>query len=261
MSPKFCCCLPLRLGVLVISFIQFLLCGAAAGGFWYLLWLLNNRDAGEYISRYLFGIVTDISSVENVQNNVRIALIVAGSIYSFAAIVGLFGFMGGIFKKNGLVRTYLSLLYITLMLQAASGIYSLVMFYKFRRNDSAREDCIKGSTDPNRINFCNALDRFGDTPTWAVWVSSIVPIVIVAYACYVVHSYSRRLVQQKLGRDIIATTGAVYAPVKSEEAHPLTQPTYTYPYSDVPNSFGGNPAPPPTTGHAASYYYDNQHKV
>lgn len=43
MAPKFCCCLPLRLGTLIISFIQFLLCGAAAGGFWFLLWAAKER--------------------------------------------------------------------------------------------------------------------------------------------------------------------------------------------------------------------------
>lgn len=85
-------------------------------------------------------------------------------------------------------------------------------------------------------------------------------------ACYVVHNYSRYLAGQKADREIIATrvsaAGPVYSAVKSEEAHPLTQPTYSYPYTDTPNSFGSTTAPPPATGHAASYYYsDNNNKV
>ncbi len=83
-------------------------------------------------------------------------------------------------------------------------------------------------------------------------------------ACYVVHSYTRRLAKQRADREIIGTrsgvTGPVYSAVKpEEEGHPLTQPTYSYPYADAPHSFGHSA--PANTGHAASYYYDNQNKV
>jgi hypothetical protein len=53
MSPKFCCCLPLRLGTLVITLIQFLLCGVAAGGFWYLLWRSKDDGICEFL-KYIF---------------------------------------------------------------------------------------------------------------------------------------------------------------------------------------------------------------
>ncbi|KXN87372.1 hypothetical protein AN958_08924 [Leucoagaricus sp. SymC.cos] len=197
----------------------------------------------------------------DVENNVRISLIVAGAIYTFAAIIGLFGFLGAIFKKNGLVRTYLALLYITLMLQIASGIYTLVMFYRFHDKAGAKTDCIENSNDSTVINYCDALENFAKTPKWAVWVASIIPIVIVAYACYVVHNYARRLVKQKADREIIPTrslaSGPEYTAVKPhEETHPLAQPTYNYPYSDAPHSFGNTTAPP-ATGQAASYYYSD----
>ena len=38
MAAKFLCCLPLRLGVIVISFIQILVCGGYAGLLWWALW-------------------------------------------------------------------------------------------------------------------------------------------------------------------------------------------------------------------------------
>jgi len=250
MAPKFCCCLPLRLGTLIISFIQFLLCGAAAGGFWFLLWAAKERGL-----------------LENLENSARISLIVAGVVYTLAALIGLFGFFGSIFKKNGLVKTYLALLYLTLILEIASGVFSLVMFYRFR--DGKKPDCVKNVPTNNgttSIDYCAALDNFANLPVWSVWVSSLVPILIVAYACYVVQSYTTRLAKQRADREIIATrtfaTGSEYTAVKpEEEGHPLTQPpTYSYPYSDAPHSFGHSD--PPATGHAASYYYsDNQNKV
>ncbi|KAF5351826.1 hypothetical protein D9756_007515 [Leucocoprinus leucothites] len=250
MSPKFCCCLPLRFGTLVISLIQFILCGLAAGAFWYLLWL--TKEQGWY---------------ETLQTSSKIAFIVAGAVYTFAAVIGLFGFIGAIFKKNGLVRTYLALLYVTLLLQIASGIYSLVMFYRFRNHPGAKGDCTEffdNSTNSTVTNYCDALNNFSKLPVWSIWVSAIVPIVVVAYACYVVHNYARRLAKQRADREIIATrslaTGPEYTAVKPhEETHPLTQPTYNYPYSDAPNSFG-NATSPPATGHAANYYY-SENKV
>lgn len=87
--------------------------------------------------------------------------------------------LGAIFKKNGLVRTHLALLYVSLLLQVASGVFSIIAFYRFRHNDEAKQRCIAGSNDQTRINVCNALD-FRNTPEWAIWVSSLVPIVVVA---------------------------------------------------------------------------------
>ena len=44
MGAKFLCCLPLRLGVLVISLIQFLVCGGVAGLLWWALCSNQNND-------------------------------------------------------------------------------------------------------------------------------------------------------------------------------------------------------------------------
>ncbi|KAG5729967.1 hypothetical protein E4T56_gene5641, partial [Termitomyces sp. T112] len=43
MAAKFLCCLPLRLGVLVIAFIQFLITGATAAAVWWSLLDANNE--------------------------------------------------------------------------------------------------------------------------------------------------------------------------------------------------------------------------
>jgi len=44
MGAKFLCCLPLRLGVLVISLIQFLICGGVAGLLWWALCVNQKND-------------------------------------------------------------------------------------------------------------------------------------------------------------------------------------------------------------------------
>jgi len=75
-----------------------------------------------------------------------------------------------------------------------------------------------------------------------------------------VYNYATRLAKQQADREIIATrsfaTGPEYTAVKPhEEIHPLTQPAYSYPYSDAPHSFGNT-----ASGHAANYY-NSENKV
>jgi len=52
---RFLCCLPLRFGVFVISFLQFLVCGGLAGFFWWALWYGagNSCEHFPYTSRVL----------------------------------------------------------------------------------------------------------------------------------------------------------------------------------------------------------------
>ena len=44
MAAKFLCCLPLRLGVLIISFVQFLFAGAIAGLLWFSVWYSKEHE-------------------------------------------------------------------------------------------------------------------------------------------------------------------------------------------------------------------------
>jgi len=98
-------------------------------------------------------------------------------------------FLGAIFKKRGLVRTYLGVLYVTLMLQTASGIYSLVMFYRFREHPGLRPDC-DNKSDTAAVDFCNALQKISNMPLSTVWVSTLVPIVVVACKLLCINSHS-----------------------------------------------------------------------
>jgi len=83
MGAKFLCCLPLRLGVLVISVIQFLICGGVAGLLW---WALCNQK----------------NDVSVVVGNMKTTVIIVGVIYTIAALVGLLGFFWSDFQKEWL---------------------------------------------------------------------------------------------------------------------------------------------------------------
>jgi hypothetical protein len=83
-------------------------------------------------------------------------------------------------------------------------------------------------------------------------------------ACYVVHSYSRRLAEQKANSQIFSRSGPAYTPVlvtDKDESHSLTQPSYSYPYADATHSFGNTTDKPHDSGYAAGYYNNNQNHV
>lgn len=48
MSPKFLCCLPVRLGVFLISFFQFLVSGGLAAFLWWALWSDSENDGEQF---------------------------------------------------------------------------------------------------------------------------------------------------------------------------------------------------------------------
>ncbi|KAF8160845.1 hypothetical protein B0H34DRAFT_795703 [Crassisporium funariophilum] len=241
MTAKFLCCLSLRFGVIVISFIQFLFCGGFAGLLWWALW---------------YGHKNNLAAVTQ---QMKTTVIIVASIYTAAALVGLLGFLGAILKKNGFVKTFYILLCTVFGLQVGSSIWYLVTFYRVR--GQTVEQCIGGSKDVDKIALCQSMDAYRRVPQGALIASVIVPLLIQAYACYIVYKYSQRLSQQKADMKRssagFVTTGPIYQPVQphDSEAYPLTQPNVTYPYADAPNSFGHSKQPSYGGGH------DVHHKV
>ncbi|KAF5333930.1 hypothetical protein D9611_014981 [Ephemerocybe angulata] len=201
MAAKFLFCLPLRLGVILFTLFQFVICGGAAGLVWYAYALLHKNPSD-----------SDRDTWADLPKEIKIVWIVLGVVYSLASFVGLLGFLGAIFKKTGFVRTYLALLWCTFLLQLGSGIWSMVTYYRA---------------------------QLKKIPQGYIIASSIVPIVIIAYALYVVHHYIKRLQKQQYEKEMAFKPKSGFATVKGkEETYPLTQPTTTYPYSDSGNAFG-----------------------
>jgi hypothetical protein len=220
MAPRFLCCLPLRLGVFVISLLQFLVCGGFAGFLWWALWYESDHDAVA------------------VAKNIKITTIVVASVSTLVALVSLIGFIGAILRKFQFIKTYSIALAISLGFQIASGIWYLITFYTTR--NQSLSDCLDGTTDQTRIDYCNAIQSFKRFPQGYVLANAIIPIVIQFYACYVVRSYSHLLERQNVerNRQVNRVPGPVYQPVNHhDENYPMTH-NAPYPYADAPHSFG-----------------------
>ncbi|KAH0589134.1 hypothetical protein H2248_004901 [Termitomyces sp. 'cryptogamus'] len=213
MAAKFLCCLPLRLGVLVIAFIQFLITGATAAAVWWSLLDANNEP--------------------QLTQKLKTGIILIGVVYTVSALVCLTGFIGALARKLGAIRTYLFVLYLTLILQIAVTVFSLISFYNLRH--ATGPDCLiqsNGST----YDICEEAVKI---PQGAVIASAIIPIVIQMYACYIVSAYKNRLLQQKRDKDVVLTVNPVYAPVPgSEHAFPVPHANLPYVYGNGPHAFG-----------------------
>jgi hypothetical protein len=202
--------------------------------------------------------------VGTVVHDMKTTTIIVGAVFTAAALVGLLGyvfqsptrdflrfiytlpsprFFGAIFRKHGFIKTFYILLCLVLSLEIGASIYYLVTFY--RKRGQPLNQCINGSTDNNIINYCKSIDKFKHIPQAAMIAAFVVPLLVHAYACYVVSAYSKRLQHQRLDKVRESqlfvpptSTGSSYQPVmRADESRPLTS---QYPYTDAPNSFGAH---------------------
>ncbi|KAJ7690710.1 hypothetical protein B0H17DRAFT_1064551 [Mycena rosella] len=216
MAAHYLCCLPLRLGVLVISFLQFIASAFAAGLVSYFLVLdAQGKDSIDIPTR------------------TKIVAIVVAVLYGLVALVSLTGFIGAIRKKESQVGMFSNLLRFFLVVQVAVVTAYFVLY--FLDKDKFRKLCIGDSTDQKVIDVCNA----NDISLWALIVSAILPIICQAYGVYIVSSYVKKLHNENfLRQESFGFKGPGYMPVH-EETHPLTHQA-TYPYADNSHSFGLN---------------------
>ncbi|KAJ6521670.1 hypothetical protein DFH09DRAFT_1287118 [Mycena vulgaris] len=222
MGAKFLCCLPLRLGVLIISFLQFLVSGFAAV-------LLT------------VGLVLDYEHKDGtprIRLGTKIITIFTIFLHVLVALICLTGFIGGLRKMESHVRMFSDLLTFSLIFHAI-GVTANLIFY-FVDKGNFRTNCIeKGSPDA----VCDAPSKL---PAWAVIVSAIIPIVFQAYGVYIVWSYDKllRVEAMHLHKMHLRRESFSSGPELGEESHSLTNPPQAagYPYADKSHSFGAGQA-------------------
>jgi len=222
MSKHFCCCIPVRFGVFILSMLSLLGAGSVAGLVWYIL-VQNGR--------------TDTYDFDNMQKNTLIAV---GVFYSIFALVSLFGFIGAVARKKALVSIYSTILWICLLLNVLSG--ALVIYAITRHSDSGVASC-KSRVGPNNADLCDA-----STGTKAgVIATFVVQLLIQLYCCVIVSRYVRQLDHEDAYSSRSAAkyanvpaAGSTYYPPPAHSAHTELLPTKAdgYEYAAPQNSFG-----------------------
>jgi len=219
MGAKFCCCLPVRLGVLILSFFQSLCHGALAALCWFLI----------------------ITRSDQVSHKIKVALIILGSIESLAALIALGGFIGAVFKKEGGVSLYSWMINFQFGFQLVASILAVVAFFTEPKSELVQK-CVNGSSDQTVINECNKVVNASKP---AIVAGVAVSLIVQLWFCWIVAAYSRQLRERHSlhTRAMMLDTSSEFkyeaARGHSQEAlRPLAQHPETYAYADPAHSYG-----------------------
>jgi len=216
-SQKFLCCFPVRIGVFLLSFFEFLSAGAVAG----LLW---------------FGIV---SKQINVAGKEKIAAIVVAIVMSILFIVCLCGFLGSVIRSRRLVSIYSKALKWLLAFSIGAGIGYIILMFTMSKSKFI-EICENGSSDQSIKDECQNVNQIRYIAIgWIVfnWI-------IHLYMCIIVSRYVRQLEEEDSEKYRLKSmnSNAVYQRAANRDSmeHLVYPRTAQYPYADGKHSFGSH---------------------
>jgi len=179
-SKKFCFCLPVRLGVFVVSLITMLAGSIIAA----IAWIQVAQQNGKRVE------VTD-----------QVAAYVHAAIFSMLGVLSVFGFVGSLTRVRGLIVSYSVGLALHLGLSIASGVFT--MFTIFRPNPAnSVESCIKESNPTPELleetkNICNTGMAIAKGVIVAIYVVSW---LLQLYAYFIVDRYSDQLEEEEMAK-------------------------------------------------------------
>ncbi|KAF7324771.1 hypothetical protein MKEN_00518900 [Mycena kentingensis (nom. inval.)] len=206
-SRKFCCCLPVRLGVFVLSTLITLLGGLVAVVSWLEVKKLQDDPVSDKAPTYI-----------------------QAAIFTLLTLVGGFGLIGCIAKQRALVAMFGTALAIHLGFSVASGIYTIYTLYK-RDETALMSNCIINSDEVDAAARCrNGLRLLKIIVVVAYSLSWLVEL----WACLVINSYVKQLKDEEEA-NIVQPTAAIpsfYAPPAPHEpnAYPFTQANQSHGY-------------------------------
>ncbi|KAH8813404.1 hypothetical protein DL96DRAFT_1625992 [Flagelloscypha sp. PMI_526] len=209
MSPKFLCCLPLRLGACVISGLQGLVTLFIAVALWMAVALEHN---GEVFGWNLDGY--------KVSSRLKILTGVLAVVETLVAVSCIFGFIGSIRKKYTMVAQFAGFLKSFLILAIIVGAVNIVFLwidYKDRAGSCTSDD-----------SSCSTLVFIVAT------VFIVLPILLQTYAVYIVSAYAHKLAHDEK----LQLPRMLYSKITDIDAPKTSYEPYYYPYTGPSHSYG-----------------------
>lgn len=186
MSRRACCCFPVRFCVFILSTLYLLITGVVAGFSWFVISQSTSHIGSLDIDKlHINGMDVALTSQQ------RTAYYVIGGVYTAAFLVSLFGLVGSIARKRGLVRAFFVLVLLHTVVSLGMGGYYLYILWS--GHDSAFTDA------------CQTLAAQGiscdtsDLKTLRIVTTSIMAIswLIQFWMLHTIHEYSQQLADEQ----------------------------------------------------------------
>lgn len=172
---KFCCCLPVRLGVFILSLLAMVGGSVVAAVGWMSVAQFKNHQ------------------VEIVD---QIAMYIHSSIFTILGFLGMLGFVGALARSRGAVVAFSIGIAIHLGLSIASGVFTIYSIFK-ENSAEAVEACMEGKTDDETRKICQTGMGVVKGVIVAVY---IIAWIIELYAFFIVDRYSDQLEDEELAK-------------------------------------------------------------
>jgi len=210
-SRKFCCFLPVRLGVFVLSLLAIVGGSFTAAAGWIQVSQLQQNP---------------------LDTDDTIALWIHSAMFTILALVSVFGFIGAIIKNRRMISSFAVALAIHLGFSIASGIFTLYSLFK-QDSSAAITQCLSASTDAT-ADGCKSGIAIMKGLMVAVYV---VTWLIQLYFYFIVERYVDQLDDEEMAKN------TVVIPRTMVEAGPPQVTTYggfaqTYPFTESRQAFG-----------------------
>lgn len=166
----FCCCLPVRIGVLVLSLLGVLFAGLLSIVLWF-----------------------EVANGQSLTSGERAGFAVIALVETFLLVACLLGFIGVVVRKQLFVQIYAYFLYFHLLLNIAAAIFLLVEVTRFT-NSAAYHLCLDTIRDDGAQKQCVG---FLQTARWVYFAVSSVLLLIEMYVAIIVARYVNQIQREK----------------------------------------------------------------
>jgi len=216
-SRKFCCCIPVRFGVFILSLAGVVLGAIICAAGW--IQVSQLRQHGSTKSD-------------------RIAIWLHSSIFTLLTLLSLFGFIGCLSKSRNAVNAYSWGLLSFILLSILSGSYTLWALFNRPGTQGAYLTCLNGARDQATETFCGN----GGAVYKGVAVTLYIIIwLLMIYAYVIVDNYVEQLDDELSVKETRQMINAIQQPRVT--VPPIAVPTYA--------SFG--PTAQSATGYAFAH--------
>lgn len=211
-SRKFCCCLPVRFGVFILSLLAMV--------------------GGSFVAAMGWIQVSQLKQ-NPLDRSEEIALWIHSSMFTLLALLSVFGFIGAIIKNRRMVSGFAIALAIHLGFSIASGIFTLYSQFKANSADAVAT-CLSASTDATEDGCKSGI---------AIMKGIMVAIYVITwfiqlYAYFIVERYADQLDDEEMSKNLVVIPRTL-----PEVSAPPQVTTYnsfgaSYPFTAPQQSFG-----------------------